>query len=100
MEEMFKVTIMVNDGKGKSEAMKGTVSFVQNPNDYGNGYHMNVKMPDEPWGTQGYDIRYDDDFSEDDMISYIVRFYAQKYSGKKSAWKLIGIRVHEAEEIE
>lgn len=100
MNEMFNVTLHVNDGEGTTEIIKATVEFSYNPDTYGNGYCMGVTSKAEPFGVQGYDIRYDKDFHKDAMIPYIVSFYANKYSGKNGSWKLIGIRVHEAEEID
>jgi DNA topoisomerase IA len=67
------------------------------PNDYGNGYGMYIKMKTEPFGGQGYDIRYDKEFHENDPISYIVKFFLRRYDGKDGAWKLLGIEVNEAE---
>ena len=78
----------------------GHVEFYHHPNDYGNGYGMYVEMKTEPFGGQGYDIRYDKDFHKDDPISYIVQFFSRRYNGKDGAWKLMGIRVHEAEKEE
>ena len=93
----YNVTIYVNDGNGKTEIAKGAVEFQKKPGDYGNGYHMGVEGLDEPFHMGCYDIRYDKTFRADNALAYIVQFFSDKYCGD-GAWKLVGIRVHEAEE--
>lgn len=99
-EAKYNVKVFVNDGKGETEILKGTVEFDHNPDQYGNGYSMGIRGLGEAFGLQGYDIRYDREFNPANMIGYIVRFYTNRYTGKDGWWKLIGIRVHEADEDE
>ena len=96
-EAKYNVTVWVNDGKGCTETLKGTIEFDCDPDQYGNGYGMGIRGLGEAFGFQGYDIRYDKNFRSDDMIGYIVRFYTNRYTGKDGWWKLVGIRVFEAE---
>lgn len=97
METKYNVTLYLNDGKGKTEVLKATVDFEHNPETYGNGFYMGIKAPFEAFGYQGYDIRYDREFDKEYPIPYIVRFFCNRFTGKNGSWKLIGIRVHEAE---
>lgn len=103
--EQYNVTIYLNNTEGESITLKGTISFHHDPEQYGNGYTMYVKGFDEPFGGQGYDIRYDNEFDKDEELLYIVKFYATRYDGKAHKnehgrrWRLAGIRVHEAEEV-
>lgn len=96
----YNTTYHINDGNGKTQEVKGTVEFAKKENDYGNGYHMCVKSPVEPFGFTVYDIRYDTDFSPAEAISYIVSFFDRRFDGEDGAWKLLGIRVHEMDDDE
>ena len=104
MKHNVKIRIAGEDHSSKEtprpiveEEYEGSVEFYRHPNDYGNGYGMYIKMKTEPFGGQGYDIRYDKEFHENDPISYIVKFFLRRYDGKDGAWKLLGIEVNEAE---
>lgn len=99
-ESKYNVTVFVNDGNGTTETLKGTVEFSCDPDQYGNGYSMGIRGLGEPFWGQGYDIRYDTEFDPANEIGYIVRFYTNRYTGKNGWWKLIGIRVFEADEDE
>ena len=94
----FNVTVYVNNGEGETEILKGSIEFSCDPNQYGNGYSMGITGLGEAFGFQGYDIRYDKDFNKDEPILYIADWYSHVYNGKDGRWKLIGIRVHEAED--
>lgn len=96
----YNVTYHLNDGEGKTEIFKSVVTFYKHPTQYGNGYGMHIKSNAEPFGASIIDIRYDKDFNPESPIPYIVQFYANRYTGKNESWKLIGIRVHEAEDEE
>lgn len=93
----YNVTLYLNDGKGTTGIYKAKVSFSYNPATYGNGYYMGIESVLEPFGIGSYDIRYDNAFHIGHEIPYIVQFYSNTYTGKNGSWKLIGIRVHEAE---
>ena len=93
----YNAKIYLNDGNGRTEVYNAKIEFVHDPNQYGNGYSMGIESKLEPFYRQGYDIRYDRDFNKDYPIEYIVTFYSRRFNGKNGAWKLIGIRVHEAE---
>ena len=97
MNEQFNITLYLNDGDGKAETFKGTAEFAKKKDDYGNGYHMFIKMATEPWGGQSYDIRYDTDFHSNRMIEYLTGFFSNRFTGENGSWKMVGIRVHEAE---
>lgn len=98
MENFYNIILYLNNGDGKTEAIKGTVEFDHDPEQYGNGYGMFIKAPTELFGGQGYDIRYDTSFDPENKIAYLVTYFSNRFSGKgKGVWKLIGIRVHEAE---
>lgn len=103
MKEMFNVRIYVSSYEGESEVLEGKITFTCDPDQYGNGYTMGIEGLGEPFGYQGYDIRYDKEFDKDEELLYIVKFYMNRYDGKEYEygrhWKLLGIRVHEAEEI-
>lgn len=71
--------------------------FDHNPDTYGNGYYMNIVSPNEPWGCQSYDIRYDQSFSKNSKLSYVIQFFSNKYDGQNGAWKLRGIEIHESQ---
>ena len=81
----------------RSVVLKHRISFSYDPDTYGNGFYMYVEGKDQPFGGQGYDIRYDTDFDSDYPMGFILSFYANRYDGKNGAWKLTGIRVHEAD---
>lgn len=93
----FNVKVFVNSNDGESYSFDSKIEFGCNPEDYGNGYHMYVQSSEEPFHGQGYDIRYNKDFHKDEKLLFIVQFYSDRYSGKNGWWKLVGIRVHEAE---
>lgn len=93
----YNVTYHLNDGEGKTEIFKSVVSFYKHPNQYGNGYGMHIKSSAEPFGASVIDIRYDKTFNPLFPIPYIVQHYASRFTGYDGSWKLIGIRVHEAE---
>lgn len=102
MAKYYKVTVNL----AKSEELyvfDAEISFSHDPEQYGNGYCMDVVSKEEPWGRQGYDIRYDRDFDPDFPIEYIVQFYSRRFDGKKTKydtrWKLTGIKVLECEEV-
>ena len=95
MENKYIVKVFLNDKEGKSMTIEGTVSFERNENTHGNGYYMGVDGLDEPWGKQGYDIRYDKDFHRDEMILYIVKFYSDRFKDN-SRYNMVGISVLEA----
>jgi len=97
MKEQFNVTLYLNDGNGKSVSYKGTAEFGKKEGDYGNGYWMFISMETEPFGGQAYDIRYDTDFRSDRMIAYLTTFFSSRFTGENGSWKMIGIRIHEAE---
>lgn len=99
-ERTFNVTYTINNGRGETKSFKTKVFFGGKANDYGNGYYMGIKGVGEPFGSQGYDIRYDSSFNIDRAISYIADFYERRYDGKNGAWSLIGIRIFEADESE
>lgn len=96
MEHKYNVTVFLNNEDGEAMTLKGTVGFSKNKNDYGNGYYMGVEGLGEPFNIQSYDIRYDLDFNEDEMLLYIVRFYHERFKSS-NRWSMAGIRVHEAE---
>lgn len=81
---------------GEGYTTKGTVEFHCDPDQYGNGYSMGISGLDEPFGFQGYDIRYDNDFHENNKILYITKFFTERRY--REGVELLGIRVHEAEE--
>lgn len=93
----YNVWFGINDGNGTAKSFDAKVEFFRFDEDYGNGYYMGVESPCEPFGKQGYDLRYNRDFHSNQKILFIVRFFAERYDGNDGAWKLTGIRVHEAE---
>lgn len=98
MKEQYTLTYYVTkEGEGKTEIIKGKIEFSCDPEDYGNGYTMYIETPAEQFGGQAYDIRYDTTFLETPRIAWIVNYFCNRYDGKDRRWKLIGIRVHEAE---
>ena len=99
-DERYKVWAHVVKN-GKSLEIEANIEFCYDPEDYGNGYYMHVESKEEPFGGQLYDIRYDKDFNPDYLMEYIMAFYSRRFDGKPTKydvkWKLIGIRIHEAE---
>ena len=96
----FAVTVHLNkqdEKMSKAITLKHRISFYYDPDQYGNGFTMVIEGKDQPFGEQGYDIRYDKDFHCDNAIAYILSFYANRYDGKNGAWKLTGIRAFEAD---
>lgn len=93
----FNVTYHVGNNDGQSATFKGRIGFSRDPNTYGNGYSMYVESPAEAFGGQAYDIRYDKRFNKNRLKSYVTAFMEDRYDGKDGRWKLIGIRVWEAE---
>ena len=83
---------------GEAMTIKGRVSFSHDPEQYGNGYGMYIQTPEEAFGGQGYDIRYNRDFDPENMIGFIVNWFAARYNGKGQRWTLTGIRVYERED--
>jgi len=97
MKEQFNVTVYYSTEDGTAATFKAQIEFSCDPKTYGNGYYMGVKSSAEAFGFQAYDIRYDHDFDKNYMMDYIVAFYSHRLTGKDGAWKLTGIRIHEAE---
>ena len=99
-DEQYKVRVYVARN-GESYTFEAKIEFAYNPDDYGNGYSMGIESKEEPFGLQGYDLRYDSEFDPNYLIEYIVRFYSRRYDGRKTEYdtklKLMGIRVFEAE---
>ena len=58
---------------------------------------MGIKSPAEPYGRQGYDIRYDRTFSAEHIISWLAQYFENRYDGEDGRWKLLGICIHEPE---
>ena len=76
---------------------KVRVSFSYSPDDYGNGYYMFIEGQNEPFGGQGYDIRYDRNFNRNKKIGYIARYFENRYDGENGAWTLLAIKIAEAD---
>lgn len=99
-KEQYNATVHVAKN-GESVVFKAQISFSYDPDGYGNGYSMGVRSSEEAFGFQGYDLRYNKDFDPDYLIEFIVMFYSRRYDGNPTQydtkWKLMGIRVHEAE---
>ena len=107
MCEQYKVSYHIagrkyNDPEGAMTTLifSVKVSFHYNPDDYGNGYYMNIEGENEPFGNSYIDIRYDRDFHRAKKISYIASYFENRYDGKNGAWKLLGINIHEDESEE
>lgn len=91
----FKVSLQIKDTKSeKRQTLEGFVSFDQNEKQYGNGVCMVVEGLGEPFGEQGYDIRYDTDFHEKKLIQYIADWYTNRFTQR---FKLTGMSISEAE---
>lgn len=92
----YNAKINLSNGDGAIKEYDAKIEFICDPNQYGNGYTMVISSAMEPWGEQGYDIRYDKGFSKNYPIEYIVSFYSRRFNGENGAWKLTGISVCEA----
>lgn len=100
----FKVTYTVrgksfipaDNGKEISKTFDVSAVFSKRSGTYGNGYSMCIEGKSEPFGYSLYDIRYDTGFDPENMIAYILQFYANQYSGENGSWKLTAISVSEA----
>ena len=92
----FTAKVFLKSDEGESREYDAKIDFVRDPKQYGNGYTMGVESKLEPFGRQGYDIRYDRDFNSEYPIEYIVAFFSRRFNGKNGAWKLTGIHVNEA----
>lgn len=95
MGNNFKVTYKVTNGKGRTETISARVEFDHTDGDYGNGYHMAIISPNEPFGLSAYDLRYDTRFSKDSKIGFLARFFEGRYNGECGAWLLKGISIEE-----
>ena len=97
-EEKYEVEVQVTKD-GKLHNFEAFISFWYDEGDYGNGHTMVIKSSEEPWGEQGYDIRYDRDFDRDYLMEYIMTFYSRRFDGKKTKydtnWKLTSIKISE-----
>ena len=102
MDGKFKVKYTIkgtNYNTGEPDIYEGSaeIEFEEldrsSSNYYGNGHYMGIKDKNEPFGHQGYDIRYDKRFNENDPIGYIVKFYTDRYDGRSGSWKLQSITV-------
>lgn len=99
MKKVYNVTVMLKDAEGNKHNCVGTIEFAKTKeNDYGNGYHMAVKIPDlEAFGMGVYDIRYDSKFRSENMIGYMTEHYTERFDGTNSKWRFVGISAEEAE---
>ena len=104
--ESYKVTYTISgtsfdpadNGKEMTLTFDVTVEFSYDPDTYGNGYYMGVTGKGEPFGCSFYDIRYDKEFSPSNKMEYVLRFFANKYSGKNGSWKLKKLFIEEDDE--
>lgn len=106
-KEVYKVTYHItgpdystDEHAMAAEVVDAVVEFDYDPDAYGNGYCMAIRSRVEPFGMQGYDIRYDKDFHKLSRIAWLANYFANRYDGQDGRWELIGIRVHEAEEVD
>lgn len=83
------------DNKLAWETVVAKVTFSHDPDTYGNGYHMGIKSKVEQFGFQGYDLRYDRTFSPERIISWLAKYFENRYDGKDGRWKLFGISIEE-----
>ena len=97
LKEQYNVWLHICSDKGESIEDNAKITFVCNESDYGNGYHMGIESKLEAFGFGGYDLRYRHDFNRENKISFIAGFYENRFDGKDGAWKLLGIRINEAE---
>ena len=98
MENQYNVSIRLNNGEGTTISEKAQVEFLHDPEQYGNGWSMWIESHLEPFGGQGYDLRYNKDFDIDKVFSFLTTFYENRFDGTGSnGYKLICIRISEAE---
>ena len=100
LDEQYGVKVHIAKN-GIAQWFDAQITFSYDPDGYGNGYSMYVKSTEEPFGGQGYDLRYNKDFDPDYLIEFITMFYSRRFDGKATEydtkWKLMGIHVYEAE---
>ena len=75
MNTTFTIALTFFDG----EKASGEATFSKIEGDYGNKYYLGIKL--QSW-RNSYDIRYDRDFHENDMIPYLVSFLWKMYNIK------------------
>ncbi len=80
-----------------SETFDEVVEFAHNPEQYGTGFSMLITSKREPYGAQGYDLRYDKRLDPKNLIGYLARFYSDKFNGQDGAWMLDAISISAAE---
>lgn len=94
----YLLTITFKNPKGEeTKTLHLKASFSYNPDTYGNGYGLMIRSAnkEEGWFEQGYDLRYDTSFSENEAISYLARWADQYWSGTNGAYKLISFECKE-----
>jgi len=92
----YKVSCNITSEDRGSMVYEGKVEFCHKPHDYGNGYQMGIRSEQEPFGLQGYDIRYDDDF-KGDFMEYLYKFFKRRFSGENGKWRMTSISIEEVE---
>ena len=98
MYRVYNATIILSNGKGRTKTFEAEIEFYRSECfDYGNGCSMAVTSELEPFGTQGYDLRYCTEFNKNNPAEFIAEFYKEKYDGRNGAWKLAEIQITEAE---
>lgn len=81
----YKVVATITDGQEVKTITKDVV-FSTDPEDYGNGTYL--------WWSadNGYDIRYDTDYTQKYELAYLVDFMNRYWSGDNGSWTLVGVQ--------
>ena len=87
----LNITIQHPTDKDKVVSLHLIASFAHNPNQYGNGYSLNIK------GENGfdlyYDLRYDKEFSKSTKEEYLLSWAKSYWCGTNGAYRLIQFEI-------
>lgn len=87
----YKMQVIIydpNTEKGMSSDLVQNLEcyFSHMEQDYGNGYHLAIRMGDGYMNA--YDLRYDKDFHKDEKEVFLVRWAYNYWTGKDGAYAI------------
>lgn len=87
----LNITIQNPTHKEHTNKLHLVASFAHDPNQYGNGYSLNIK------GENGfdlyYDLRYDKDFSKITKEEWLLTWAKYYWSGEHGSYKLTQFQI-------
>ena len=74
------------------------VSFSYDPSQYGNGTYMYCENHNPEYTDYSFDIRYDQEYSEDEQKQFILNWALNTWNGEKGSYRITQISIKEMDE--